>query len=145
MHKHSIKDELLLLSQKLPWSKIIYFPAGFQLHLLIIFQLLLKLSDVFLFHSIISFFFFFCCCLCFRILGQGRTKKKKVHFYLTWQKLRVQEHQVILWPSRCPVPLSVESAVCCFQACYCKCNNTLHNNENRISEYVLCELINNTL
>lgn len=64
-HKHNIEDELLLLSQNLPWSKIIYSPAGFQLHLLIIFHLLLKLWDIFLFHSIIFFFPVVACVLAF--------------------------------------------------------------------------------
>lgn len=82
-HKHSIKDELLLLSQNLPWSKIIYFPAGFQLHLLIISYLLLKFWVVFLFHSII---FVFCYCFCFSFLGQGSTTKATHSFQLTGLK-----------------------------------------------------------
>lgn len=72
-HKHSIKNELLLLSPNLPWSKIICFPAGFQLHLLIIFHLLLKLWDVFLFHSII---FYFLLLLVFWHFGKNREEQQ---------------------------------------------------------------------
>lgn len=115
-HKHSIKDELLLLSQNLPWSKIIYFPAGFQLHLLIISYLLLKFWVVFLFHSII---FVFCYWFCVSFLGQGSTTKATC-IYFNWQDLRVPENWVFLWPSGCPVSLFSELPVCYFQTCYFK-------------------------
>lgn len=98
-HKHSIQNELLLLSLNLPWSKIICFPAGLQLHLFIIFHLLLKLWDIFLFQLNHILFPFVACVLAFW---------EEQLFNL--QDLKVKENLFFLWPSRFCVPLSFQSA-----------------------------------